>query len=70
MIAKQHPIERILKMCPSTELKIIPITARTSLPYIPDEYMLYGQPVSNGRLALAVLRDVCDEVAKRKKSGI
>ena len=69
MIAKVHPIEKIIKMCRPNELKIILISPKP-VENIPSEYMFYGQAITNGKLALAVLRDVCDEVGRRKKNGL
>ena len=70
MIAREYPVCGILEMCRPTELKVIPIVSEADSVRIPSAYMYYGQAIDKYPLALAVLRDVCQEISKRQRSGL
>ena len=70
MITEHYTTEEIVKMCRSTELKILPIVTERKACALPSEYMLYGAPVDGYSEALTALRDVCDEISRRKRRGL
>ncbi len=70
MIAQQFSLWHIIGMFRTTELRIVPIVARAEECDIPDEYMLYGRPIDRFSHALAALRDMCDEITRRRRSGL
>ncbi len=70
MIAQQFGLDLIVRMFRSTELRVVPIVTRAEECDVPDEYMLYGRPIDRFSHAVAALRDMCDEISRRRRSGI
>lgn len=70
MIADKFSLRQIVKMCRPAELKVVPIVTGARECEVPAEYMFYGEPVSRYSFALTALRDVCDEINRRRFSGL
>ena len=70
MIAQTFPLKQLVKMFRSSELKVVPIVSGSGEVGVPAEYMLYGGAINRYSQALSVLRDVCDEITRRRRSGI
>lgn len=70
MIADKFSVKQIVKMFRASELKIVPIVTGDRDPGVPGEYMLYGEPIDRYSHALAALRNVCDEINRRRFSGL
>lgn len=70
MIADKYSVKQIVKMFRASELKIVPIVTNEKDCGVPREYMLYGEPIDRYSHALAALRNVCDEINRRRYSGL
>ena len=68
MIA-QYGLKEMTGMFATAELKVIAITGgRRSV--CPEDYLLYGEEITRYSYALAALRDVCDEITRRSRTGM
>lgn len=70
MITKNYGINEIIKMFSPAELRIVPIVPKAEECKVPEEYMLYGEPIDKYSLALSALRRTCDEITRRTHNGI
>ena len=70
MIAQNFSLEQIVRMFRASELKVVPIVADRAECKLPAEYMLYGDPIDRYSHALRALRDMCDEINRRRYSGL
>lgn len=70
MIADKFSVTQIVGMFRASELKIVPIVTGKADIGVPSEYMLYGEPIDRYSHALAALRQVCDEINRRRYSGL
>lgn len=68
MIA-QYDVKDMTGMFAPAELKIIAITGKNK-DRCPAEYLMYGEEITRYSYALAALRDVCDEIARRSRNGL
>ena len=69
MIA-QYGIENVTKMLAPEELKLVVISSGKEKSRYPEEYLLYGEEIRRYSVALTALRDICDEITRRGRSGI
>ena len=69
MIAR-YSIERATRMLAPEELKLVVISCRPASRSCPREYLLYGEEIKRYSAALSALRDVCDEISRRSRTGI
>lgn len=70
MITQNYGLKEIMGMFSPAELRILSIVPKADECSIPEEYMLYGEPIDKYSLALRALRNACDEINRRKYSGI
>ncbi len=69
MLARKYGLKKITGMFGANELQLVPIVCGKG-EELPEQYLLYGQEIKDYSLALVALRDMCDEIARRSRSGL
>lgn len=69
MIA-QYEMDRVLKMFSPEELQIVAIRSGAQDGCCPPDYLLYGEEITRYSVALTALRDLCDDITRRSRTGI
>ena len=69
MLARKYGLKGITGMFGANELQLVPIVCGQG-ENLPEQYLLYGQEIKDYSLALVALRDMCDEITRRTRSGL
>ena len=69
MLARKYGLKKITGMLGANELQLVPIVCGKGED-LPEQYLLYGEEIKDYSLALIALRDMCDEITRRNRSGM